>query len=103
MIKVKVKKENSNISKITIKGHAEYDEKGKDIVCASVSSIVITSVNAIIRIDDKSITYKDLDGFIEINLINCNNDIVNKLIDNMVDLLTELERDYKNYIEIREV
>ena len=29
---------------ITIKGHANYDDKGKDIVCASVSSIVITTL-----------------------------------------------------------
>ena len=102
MIKVRIKKENDNISRITIKGHAEYDEKGKDIVCASVSSIVITSVNAMIRINEQAIMYKDLDGFIEINIIN-NDNIVNKLIDNMIDLLVELEKDYGNYIEIREV
>ena len=48
MIKVEI--ENN---KIEIKGHANYDDYGKDIVCASVSSIVITTINAII--DRKSV------------------------------------------------
>ena len=43
MIKVKVEENNNYISKVTIKGHANYDELGKDIVCAAVSSIVITA------------------------------------------------------------
>ena len=33
--------------KITISGHARYNEKGQDIVCSSVSSIVMTTINAI--------------------------------------------------------
>ena len=39
MIKVLIK-ENS----IRIKGHANYSEFGKDIVCASVSSVIYTTV-----------------------------------------------------------
>ena len=63
MIKIKFDKD-----KISIKGHSGYDAIGKDIVCASVSSIVITSINAIIRIDEKAISYKQDEGFIEINI-----------------------------------
>ena len=63
MIKIKFDKD-----KISIKGHSGYDVIGKDIVCASVSSIVITSINAIIRIDGKAISYKQDEGFIEINI-----------------------------------
>ena len=64
MIKIKFDKD-----KISIKGHSGYDVIGKDIVCASVSSIVITSINAIIRIDEKAISYKQDEGFIEINIL----------------------------------
>ena len=42
MIKVEVTKDN-----ISIHGHAMYDDYGKDIVCAAVSSIVMTSVESI--------------------------------------------------------
>lgn len=38
MIKIYIKDDGNNRT-ITLNGHAEYDEKGKDIVCASVSTI----------------------------------------------------------------
>ena len=74
MIKIKFDKD-----KISIKGHSGYDVIGKDIVCASVSSIVITSINAIIRIDEKAISYKQDEGFIEINILK-HSEIVDLLI-----------------------
>ena len=46
-------------NKIIIKGHADYDDYGKDIVCASVSSIVITTVNAKLEIDRDAEIYKE--------------------------------------------
>ena len=53
MIKVS-KKENI----IEITGHSGYDTLGKDIVCSAVSSIVTTTINGIISIDEKAINYK---------------------------------------------
>ena len=94
MIKVEIK---DNL--ITIKGHAGYDDKGKDIVCASVSSIVITTINAIIEINPDAIDYSDLDNEIIIRKIK-EDDIVNKLLNNMILLLESLEKDYKEYIKI---
>lgn len=94
MIKVSIKEKQ-----IIIKGHANYDELGKDIVCASVSSIVITTVNAILRIDNDAIKYSDNNGVI-IDIIK-NDEIVNKLINNLIELLKELEKQYPKYIEIR--
>ena len=94
MIKVEIK---DNL--ITIKGHAGYDNKGKDIVCASVSSIVITTINAIVEINPEAIDYSDLDNEIIIRKIK-EDDIVNKLLNNMILLLESLEKDYKEYIKI---
>ena len=71
MIKVEIK---DNL--ITIKGHAGYDDKGKDIVCASVSSIVITTINAIVEINPEAIDYSDLDNEIIIRKLK-EDDIVN--------------------------
>ena len=51
MIKVKLLKDNNKIKKIIIGGHALYDDFGKDIVCAAVSSTVITSINSSLLID----------------------------------------------------
>jgi uncharacterized protein YsxB (DUF464 family) len=94
MIKVELK---DNL--ITIKGHAGYDDKGKDIVCASVSSIVITTINGIIEINPDAIDYSDLDNEIIIRKLK-EDEIVNKLLNNMILLLENLEKDYKDYIKI---
>ena len=94
MIKIELK---DNL--ITIKGHAGYDDKGKDIVCASVSSIVITTINGIIEINPDAIDYSDLDNEIIIRKLK-EDEIVNKLLNNMILLLENLEKDYKDYVKI---
>ena len=95
MIKIKFDKD-----KISIKGHSGYDVIGKDIVCASVSSIVIPSINAIISIDETAISYKQDEGFIEINILK-HSEIVDLLILNMKELLKELQIQYDKYIKIQ--
>ena len=95
MIKVNISKDE-----ITIKGHSGYSKEGSDIVCASVSSICITTVNALLSIDEDCIEYIDKDGYLNIK-IKKHNETIDKLINNMINLLKELEKDYKKYIEIR--
>lgn len=95
MIKIKINKDE-----ITIKGHSGYAEEGFDIVCASVSSIAITTVNSLLRIDEDCIDYIEKDGYLNIK-IKKHNETIDKLMDNMIDLLKELEKDYEEYIEIR--
>ena len=95
MIKVDLSKDKL----ITVSGHSGYEEVGKDIVCASVSSIVITTINAIIEIDSDAIDYSDLDNKIIIRILK-EDEVVNKLIKNMILLLEQLENDYKDYIKI---
>ena len=95
MIKINVIKNNDAVEKISILGHAGYDIYGKDIVCASVSSIVIT----ILRFDDKALTYDQLKDDLEIT-INTHSSVTDTLINNMLELLKELEKNYKKNIKI---
>ena len=97
MIKV-VKKGNH----IDIKGHALFDKYGKDIVCAAVSSIVITTVNGILSIDKDSIECKDNTGYVSIDILK-DVRVVNLLISNMMNLLKELEKQYNKNIKVEEV
>ncbi len=101
MIKVLISVKDNNIKKINIKGHAGYDDYGKDIVCSSVSSITITTVNAILMFNKNYISYNKKKDDFEI-IINKDNDITNKLIKNMINLLTELSQDYPKNIKIEE-
>lgn len=94
MIKVKISKNHIEIS-----GHAMYDDYGKDIVCASVSSIVITSVNAILSFDKEAIEYEEKDGFLKIDILKENKE-TKTIILNMINLLEELEKDYSKNIKI---
>lgn len=97
MIKIEVKRQENKIKQIKIKGHALYDEYGKDIVCASVSSIVITTVNAIDLIDKNAIKVSQNNG-VTIDIIK-EDIITDKLINNMVNLLDELSKDYPKNIK----
>ena len=95
MIKISISKDE-----ITIKGHSGYSEAGSDIVCASVSSILITTVNALLSIDEDCIVYEESDGYLNLK-IKKHNEVIDKLINNMINLLKELQKQYKKYIEIR--
>ena len=94
MIKVKVGKKN-----ISILGHANYDDYGKDIVCASVSSIVMCSVEAIANFDTDAIDIKQSKDELDI-IINKDDNITEKLVNNMLNCLKELEKKYPKNIKI---
>ena len=100
MIKVKIVKENSNYQKISILGHAMYDEHGKDIVCSAASSIATTTINGILTLDEGSLSYQvNKEGLIIENLST--DEITQKLLGNMVNLLKELEQQYPTNIEVK--
>lgn len=90
---------NKAIDELSIKGHAGYEVEGKDIVCASVSSMLITTINAIIRIDSNSIDYEEKDG-VCVKVVK-HTEIIDILLDNLIALLQELKKQYPKYIEIR--
>ncbi len=94
MIRVSVKPEC-----ITIEGHAKYDDYGKDIVCSSVSTMITTTVNAILIFDKNTIRYKVKEGLVKIEIIE-EDETTKKLLDNMINLLTELSEYYPKNIKV---
>lgn len=100
MIKVSVLKENRKYKKITILGHAMYDDYGKDIVCSACSSIVITTVNGILALKKGSLDYLVSKKGMTIN-VKSDDETTQILVNNMVSLLRELEENYPNNIEVK--
>jgi len=96
MIKVHVKK-----NKIVITGHANFADYGKDIVCASASSIVITSINAALRIESNSLNYQEEKNKLTIEITSDNENVL-LIIENMISMLQELALTYKKNIKIVE-
>ena len=94
MIKVHINK-----NKIVITGHANFDLYGKDIVCAAASSIVITSINACLKIDKDSLIYEEEKDKFTIEVTSDNKNVL-LIIENMIAMLEELALTYKKNIKI---
>ena len=99
MIKVNYVVSNNLIKSVSIKGHAFYDTYGKDIVCAAVSSIVTTTINDILALTEDKIKYDTQDGNVLITVVS-DNEVVEKLLNVMVNMLKELATDYPQNIKI---
>ncbi len=100
MISINYKSKDNHINFVKISGHADYADEGFDIVCASVSSIAITTVNAIVSYDENAIVYRDEDGLLEIGIVEFS-DFTDILMNNMIYMFEELEKQYKDYIKIK--
>lgn len=99
MIKANYLVENGKISEIEISGHAEYDESGKDIVCAAVSTAIIVTANAVELLNLNSNRELMIDeGYFKFKVLK-NHDILNKLLVNLEYTLYDLEKQYPNYIK----
>ena len=100
MIKVKLEQQNAKYTKITMTGHAMYDDYGKDIVCAAASSIATTTINGVLALNKESLSYEVSEKGLIIK-VNDTYDITQTLINNMVNLLKELEEQYPENIEVK--
>ena len=100
MIKVTIEKESAKFKKVSILGHAMYDDYGKDIVCSAVSSIITTTVNGILMLDKESLSYLVSKKGMIIDIKNTGN-TTQILIDNMVNLLKDLEKKYPENISFK--
>ncbi len=100
MIQVRIEKENAKYKKIKIIGHAMYDDYGKDIVCSACSSIITTTVNGILSIDNNNISYMVSKKGMTID-VKSEDRTTQLLIKNMIKLLKELSGNYPNNIEVK--
>lgn len=87
-----------NTNSLKIKGHANFADYGKDIVCAAVSSLVTCTVNNIYSLNKESINYKDDGSLIEINVSDDSNSLI--LLNNLIEMLKELANNYPKNIKI---
>ena len=100
MISVRIVRKNNIIESIHCNGHAGYADYGKDIVCSSFSTMIITTINAILEFDKNAISYTDNNN---LNIINIKKDnITNRLLENLVHMINELKENYDKNINIKE-
>lgn len=109
MIKVTIKKNNSDgrIQHITVEGHANYDNSGKDIVCSAVSALTIGAVNSTEILLNIALN-PELDtkngGFLSWSVPEIGeprtDEHLQLLMKAMVESLLMIEEDYKKYLKI---
>ena len=98
MIKAKYEVKDGSYLSLDVKGHAEYGEYGKDLICASVSSILFGFMNALdelsenveIKQSENRITVKDHSG----------SDIVQNYFELVIMQLKTIEESYGNFIKV---
>ncbi|MDO7983442.1 MAG: ribosomal-processing cysteine protease Prp [Pigeon pea little leaf phytoplasma] len=100
MIECFIKYNNDNIISILIQGHAQYSGSN-DIVCSSVSTAIIVTVNAIELLNLKNkISFKLKKGYFKLILLKSNL-IVNKLLQNLKYTLKDLSQQYQTCLKVK--
>jgi uncharacterized protein YsxB (DUF464 family) len=103
MIKITIYKDSDKYRGFSCLGHAEYADRGEDIICAGVSALVINTINSIEALTDD---FFEVDSNEEQGLIECRfvSEISSETVLLMNSLVLGLERtldDYKDYLELK--
>ena len=99
MISVNVSFMGKDVKSLTVSGHANYDEYGKDIVCAGVSAIVTGGINAL-EPHIKNIEIINESNKLGVVVIE-NNEVIQVILNTMLIQLETIENSYKKYIKIK--
>ena len=106
MTKVVISKKNNKIFDVECDGHTNYGEKGEDIVCASLSSIVQTAVLGLLMIVMVELKMKrdDEAGYLKFTLpekLNAEQDLqACAILDTMLCGISDLYESFSDYIEL---
>ena len=99
MISVNVSFMGKDVKSLTVSGHANYDEYGKDIVCAGVSAIVTGGINAL-EPHIKNIEIINESNKLGVIVIE-SNEVIQVILNTMLTQLETIENSYKKYIKIK--
>lgn len=106
MITCEINRINGMISSFRITGHSEYEDIGKDIVCAAVSALSIAAVNGLTTFVKVEVQYEIKDnGFLEFQMPEISDDEKilqsNAILETLYLGLKSIELEYSEYIIVR--
>lgn len=88
-------------NRIKIRGHAEFAELGKDIVCAGVSTLVQTLIQSVEELTTDKITYSMSPGKVDIKFW-CLSDNSKVLIDAFFIGIKQIADNYPENVRVTE-
>ena len=98
MIKVLYDQKDKRYNYLNVKGHSEFEDSGKDLVCAAVSSIVFGFMNALDELNEDNYL-KETVNEVEI-IINNDNEKIQDYFELTMYQLKTIEESYSQYIKI---
>ena len=101
MILVQVFRDNNEIKKITVEGHSGYAKVGKDIVCSSVSTAMILTINLLEKLGCKMECNENPDIPLISVIIKESDSLYQTVLENLVISLSEIAIQYKKYLQIK--
>jgi uncharacterized protein YsxB (DUF464 family) len=99
MISVTFYKNGSDYLGFEMKGHSDYAEEGKDIVCASVSSAAYLTANNITDFFNINADVTASDGYMKLTAEKSDN--LNRLLDGFYHHLLQLSGQYQKDIKLK--
>ncbi|MCS7458716.1 ribosomal-processing cysteine protease Prp [Paenibacillus doosanensis] len=107
MIRVTIKRRpGGRIESFRVKGHALFDNPGKDIVCAGVSAVTVGTVNAVESVLGVELQADMKDGLLDVRvperLDEALSEKVQLLLESMVAMLQSIEQSYGEYIALQQ-
>lgn len=99
MIHIEIKKQDGRICRLTSKGHAGYDDIGKDLVCAGISSILFGALNGLDEMFAADVKLDVNQNRIQIDVCNDSEDLQNTLQFLVIQLKT-VEQRFPEFVKI---
>ncbi len=85
-------------------GHSGYAAAGSDIVCAGVSAVVQTALQAVLAISEEAPVYEIADGLLECSIPRAASDLAELQIQSILDAAflgcVSLAQQYPRYIQL---
>jgi len=105
MIKITFYIQDNHFVGVLSKGHANYDDYGKDIVCSAVSAITQSLALGVLDVLKVKAEYKvdDNAGYLELRLPKLANDVLDKteiLFDTAYRSVSDLAKGYPSNIKV---
>ena len=99
MIDVVAFAKNGKYTGLKVSGHANFDEEGKDIVCAAVSVLTLNLANSIEHFCDDKFTVDFSDGFFHQKMPD-RSEKSGLLLDSCILGLMDIGEEYRDFINI---
>jgi uncharacterized protein YsxB (DUF464 family) len=109
MTKAVFKKQNGLWTSLEVSGHSGYSTAGSDIVCAGISTAVISSVNLLDKLIEGcfDVNQNEKDGYVSIynldyqNIEESKKTFVDLIFRNLYDTLKDIEDQYPKNLKVK--